>query len=443
MDKMVNGKWSPVDVSTAEFVVVRNDKENYRLVNNDPNAAFCEFGDSGPRKQMAFVEDMKKAISEGLYGPAWDAFKQCLSSGELFALITARGNAPSTYRSAVEYIIDSVLSENEKFLLYSNCLKHAYFFAHDENFDRIPKGRLSETPLVSVYLDNCYYYGVSSPEFAAEFGEGSASNPEMAKERALDKFIEKCNELGRQIGAKSVSVGFSDDDPKNVDHVKKYFKEKSELSKNLTHKLKLSLYKTTDRSIKGGERVKLDESSSSWGSGAATWGTDSSVLPFSKWNNMTQKLYPNSADAPTDDYHNQFKNQIGQLKNLTEDDEYDDDSYNGFGCCPVCTGERDCECGCPECNYPSDLLARNFDEDEDMDESRKWIKDAIKRPGSLRRKLHKKKGDKISSSELDSELQALRAKDKDKKKPGLQLSKRDSAKHKQIVLAKTLRGMRD
>lgn len=48
-----------------------------------------------------------------------------------------------------------------------------------------------------------------------------------------------------------------------------------------------------------------------------------------------------------------------------EDDEleYDPHSYDGCGCCPVCTGEKDCECGCPECNYPHEL--------ESLDESKK------------------------------------------------------------------------
>jgi hypothetical protein len=75
-------------------------------------------------------------------------------------------------------------------------------------------------------------------------------------------------------------------------------------------------------------------------------------------------------------------------------------------------------------------------------ESKKWIKDAIKKPGALRRKLHKGKGEKISSTEIDSELQALKSKDRDKSKPGLQLGKRDKTKHKELVLAKTLKGMR-
>jgi len=39
---------------------------------------------------------------------------------------------------------------------------------------------------------------------------------------------------------------------------------------------------------------------------------------------------------------------------LEVEDEYDPYEYSGFGCCPVCTGERDCECGCVECNCPPD-----------------------------------------------------------------------------------------
>ena len=37
-----------------------------------------------------------------------------------------------------------------------------------------------------------------------------------------------------------------------------------------------------------------------------------------------------------------------------ENFEYKPYEYEGCGCCPVCTGEKDCECGCSECNYPED-----------------------------------------------------------------------------------------
>jgi hypothetical protein len=78
------------------------------------------------------------------------------------------------------------------------------------------------------------------------------------------------------------------------------------------------------------------------------------------------------------------------------------------------------------------------------EKSNKWIKDAIKKPGSLRKSLGKKEGEKISKNEIDSELQALRGKDKDPKKKGVQgLSKNDLAKYRKLNLAKTLKGLKE
>jgi hypothetical protein len=188
--------WSPVEVSTSEFAVVRNDKENYRLRNNNPTEAFSQFKDTGPRGKEAFIEDVKSALYSKEFGPSWDKFITCLTDGAVFAIITARGHEPETIKLAVEYIIDSVLSEDEQYLMYNNCLKHSYFFDKDTEFERISKGALSKTNLVKAYLNHCDFYGVSSQTFANEFGEASASNPEVAKEMALEKFIEKCNEYG-------------------------------------------------------------------------------------------------------------------------------------------------------------------------------------------------------------------------------------------------------
>jgi len=78
--------------------------------------------------------------------------------------------------------------------------------------------------------------------------------------------------------------------------------------------------------------------------------------------------------------------------------EEENDVYSGCGCCPVCTGEQDCECGCPECNCPADEtsddgeIARfsNFEGDSlILSESlkyhiknRKPVTESIFRPGS-------------------------------------------------------------
>jgi hypothetical protein len=78
------------------------------------------------------------------------------------------------------------------------------------------------------------------------------------------------------------------------------------------------------------------------------------------------------------------------------------------------------------------------------EKSEKWIQDAIKKPGSLRKSLGKKEGEKISASEIDSELQALRGRDKDPKKKGVQgLSKKDLTKYRKLNLAKTLKGLKE
>ena len=79
-----------------------------------------------------------------------------------------------------------------------------------------------------------------------------------------------------------------------------------------------------------------------------------------------------------------------------------------------------------------------------FNEKKNWIKDAISNKGSLKKSLGKKEGEKISKTEIDSELQALRGKDKDKSKKGVQgLSKRDLTKYKRLNLAKTLKGLKE
>lgn len=89
---------------------------------------------------------------------------------------------------------------------------------------------------------------------------------------------------------------------------------------------------------------------------------------------------------------------------------------------------------------------QSFESFENVSEEKgeKWIADAIKKPGSLRRKLHKKGGEKISKSEINDELSKLRKKDRDPRKAGIQgLSKKDLSKLRQLNLAKTLKGLKE
>jgi hypothetical protein len=326
MDKKEGDKWVPCDVSTTEFTIVRNDKVNYRPRNNDVTKAFSEFRDTGERGNQAFFLDTIESIKSGRTGPSYEAFIRCLSEGSLFAIITARGHEPETMRKTIEWIIENVLDEEQKFTLYSHCLKFSYLYGpHDiDKYPRIVRGKITDNELVKEYLDNCGFYGVASDSFAKEFGAATSTNPEVAKQAALDSFLLRCNEFGRKLGVKSVSLGFSDDDPKNVEHIRQFFKEKSSLiAPDYEHKVKLNIYSTVDPKIQGGKRTRytdgqeeIHETQSSWGVGMAGMGLQNSVLPFSKWNNMTQNLYPSTKDAPKDDFHNHLKNKVSQVGDL-------------------------------------------------------------------------------------------------------------------------------
>lgn len=226
MERLVDGEWVPTDVSTADFAVVRGDTDNYKILNGDPAAAFSEFRDNGPRGKEAFLLDVKKAIAEDRYAPAWEDFIECLTSGAIFAIITARGHEADGMRPGIEYIIDNVLTDEQKQEMYNHLLAYLYMFK-DENIDNVPKlledlSTPSKDPIVKAYLDNCDLIGVSAPSRS-----GSASNPEKAKEDALMQFADKADRFAKMVG-KNAKIGFSDDDPGNVKHI-------TDLAKNLHH----------------------------------------------------------------------------------------------------------------------------------------------------------------------------------------------------------------
>jgi hypothetical protein len=110
-----------------------------------------------------------------------------------------------------------------------------------------------------------------------------------------------------------------------------------------------------------------------------------------------------------------------------------------------------CKCGysiqelenCPD--HELEMMCRA--ENDGVNEAKKnknWIAGAIKKPGALRKKMKKAEGEKISKSEINSELAKLKKKDKDPSKKGVQgLSKKDLTKFKQLNLAKTLKGLKE
>lgn len=311
LEKREGDYWSPIDVSTAKFAIIRDDKENYRLLNNDPAEAYSDFRDNGPSGPGIFLEDVKKAISNNNLAPSWVDFIECLSNGAIFAIITARGHESETMREGVEWIIDNVLTEEQIYSMYNHLIKYSYHFDEDRgnSYDRILKGQPSRNPLVQKYLDDCEFIGVSSPSRG-----GSPDNPEKAKEEALLEFQSKVNDYAQRIGKKA-EIGFSDDDLKNVKHIEElYANLHKEQFPNI---IQFSVKGTKDpQNITKTTRTmesKINESSQQ------TPGLESSVLKFTEFGNMTGQLNPQGPDQRQDDFANQFKRQTKYLTKTSKE----------------------------------------------------------------------------------------------------------------------------
>lgn len=215
MDKNVNGKWVPVDVSTEEFAKVRSNPE-YRIRNGSNEEAFSDF-----RDYDAFLKDAEKAIHHGSFAPSYKKFKEALIYGNSFGINTARGHEPKAIRDGVKLFIKMVLTPEEKKTMIKNLQK--------ELPSKLTKG-LNDEQLIDLYLDERgEYYPVSSPEFGERFGldvKGGSSNPEHAKQVAIEHFVKKLIDgvKSHMIGGKykKISLGFSDDDIKNVKAVESF-----------------------------------------------------------------------------------------------------------------------------------------------------------------------------------------------------------------------------
>ena len=157
-------------------------------------------------------------------GPAFADFREAINNGSIFSIITARGHNPKTLKQAVyNYIISGYNGINKNELI-KNLKKYRSFVDEDD---------MSDDELIRYYLELNKYHPVS-------FGEGSAANPEELKVKALEEFVSYVKSMAKILNKKAFiknevsnnfipripSIGFSDDDIKNVEVVSKHFKDK-------------------------------------------------------------------------------------------------------------------------------------------------------------------------------------------------------------------------
>ena len=156
-------------------------------------------------------------------GPAWSDFVEAINNGSIFSIITARGHTPSTIKESVYNLIKgnkNGINSNE---LVKNLLKYRELADED---------KLSKDKLIRSYLDLCRFYPVS-------FGTNSESNPEKGKIIAMEDFIRYVKQVSHYLQKKAFMknkisnyftpfIGFSDDDVRNVESMKKHFQDKDD-----------------------------------------------------------------------------------------------------------------------------------------------------------------------------------------------------------------------
>lgn len=213
-----------VGMSTTDFAKYREkigkgpfEYEGETIVGFADNA-FRNFRTEGDKQ---FIIDAMKADK----GPAFEDFKEAINNGSVFAIITARGHNPRTLKQAVyNYIVDG-FGGIDKDQLVKNLRKYRDFTDEED---------MSDDDMIRTYLDLNKYHPVS-------FGnEKGATSPEELKIMAMDDFVDYIRDMAailnkkaylkKEIGNKFVpeihTIGFSDDDIRNIKAIKKHYEDK-------------------------------------------------------------------------------------------------------------------------------------------------------------------------------------------------------------------------
>jgi hypothetical protein len=212
-----------VGMSTDDFAEYRGKigKEDFEY-NGDTIVGFGE--DPFRNFRTAGDKDFLVDAMRAKLGPAFNDFKEAINNGSIFSIITARGHNPETLKQAVYNYIISGYNGIDKDQLIKNLKKYRTFIGEED---------MSDDDLIKSYLELNKYHPVT-------FGEGSAANPEELKVRAMDEFVSYIkgmagilnkrafikNDISNNFIPMEPSIGFSDDDIRNVEVMSKHFKDK-------------------------------------------------------------------------------------------------------------------------------------------------------------------------------------------------------------------------
>lgn len=219
-----NDEGKDVGMSTDDFAEFRQEigkkpfKYKGETIVGFADNPFRNFRTEGDKEFL--VDAMRAKL-----GPAFNDFKEAINNGSIFSIVTARGHNPNTLKQAVYNYIINGFHGIDKDELIKNLKKYRSFVGEEE---------MTDDELIKSYLELNKYHPVS-------FGdEEGAKNPEEAKVRAMDDYVSYIkgmaailnkraflkNDISNNFIPTEPSIGFSDDDIRNIEVMKKHFKDK-------------------------------------------------------------------------------------------------------------------------------------------------------------------------------------------------------------------------
>lgn len=196
VERLEDGKWVEDSVTTDEWAQVRhNDHYRPSTVVDNP---FLNF-----REDSAFINDLLDAIEVKSFGPSYNKFKEAMLYGHEFAIVTARGHSREAIINGVMLLIGKTFTKEEMLTFM-------------EVVGDIPS-----------YLSRQEYWTVSAPHFEEHFPQVKGDyTTELRKSIVLRDYIERKIKGVQEIDVMAkISIGFSDDDKRNVIAVKKLKEE--------------------------------------------------------------------------------------------------------------------------------------------------------------------------------------------------------------------------
>lgn len=225
VEQLTGGVWCERRLGTSEYALIRHElpKQNhYRYPQTegspDYSRAYAAFNDR-PGEPSHFLIDTVAAIAQQRFAPSYNCFKEALIAGSLFMICTARAHRPASLREGVEYVINNVLTDAERQTMYTNL----------GGFHQYYKGTAlpDAAGLLDWYLGKCGFVPISSPEFARTVPPNTPV--ESAKFIAVERFVSYATGLFYRYAGRinRMTIGFSDDDQKNVKAIAAVFRKHS------------------------------------------------------------------------------------------------------------------------------------------------------------------------------------------------------------------------